>query len=111
MRTYWERSHLLRRDIAIVGGGLLGLWTALALKELAPARQVTILERGVFPYGASTRNAGFACFGSLTEILSDFATLGEERALEVLALRWAGLRRLLSTIPEEEIDYQSLGGF
>src|SRR5204863_9706241 len=45
------------------------------------------------------------------EILSDFATLGEERALEVLALRWAGLRRLLSTIPDDEIDYQSLGGY
>jgi glycine/D-amino acid oxidase-like deaminating enzyme len=45
-------------DVIIVGAGLTGLWTALALKELDPAVEVVILEQGVAAYGASGRNAG-----------------------------------------------------
>lgn len=45
-------------DIAIVGAGLTGLWTALFLKELAPEQDVVVVEQGVAAYGASGRNAG-----------------------------------------------------
>ena len=45
-------------DIAIVGGGYTGLWTALFLKELEPRRRVAILEQGLVGHGASGRNAG-----------------------------------------------------
>src|SRR5262245_17553193 len=45
-------------DIAIVGGGYTGLWTALFLKELEPRRRVAILEQGLVGYGGSGRNAG-----------------------------------------------------
>jgi glycine/D-amino acid oxidase-like deaminating enzyme len=45
-------------DIAIVGGGYTGLWTALFLKELEPRRRVTLLEQGLVGHGASGRNAG-----------------------------------------------------
>ncbi|MFY9550763.1 MAG: FAD-dependent oxidoreductase, partial [Thermoanaerobaculia bacterium] len=45
-------------DIAIVGGGYTGLWTALFLKELEPRRGVAILEKGLVGYGGSGRNAG-----------------------------------------------------
>jgi glycine/D-amino acid oxidase-like deaminating enzyme len=45
-------------EIAIVGAGLTGLWTALFLKELAPALDVTVLEQGLAAHGASGRNAG-----------------------------------------------------
>jgi glycine/D-amino acid oxidase-like deaminating enzyme len=47
-----------RTDIAIIGGGLTGLWTALFLKELSPGTDVTIVEAQSVGYGASGRNAG-----------------------------------------------------
>jgi glycine/D-amino acid oxidase-like deaminating enzyme len=47
-----------RCDVAIVGGGYTGLWTALRLLEHEPGLGVTILEQAVCGYGASGRNAG-----------------------------------------------------
>jgi hypothetical protein len=49
----------LRADVCIVGGGLTGLWTALALKEREPALDVVLLEGDVCGAGASGRNGGF----------------------------------------------------
>jgi glycine/D-amino acid oxidase-like deaminating enzyme len=48
----------LNADIAIIGGGFTGLWTAVALKELAPAATIVLLERACLGYGGSGRNAG-----------------------------------------------------
>ncbi|SFJ41965.1 Glycine/D-amino acid oxidase [Phyllobacterium sp. CL33Tsu] len=45
-------------DIAIVGGGYAGLWTALRIKEHAPETRVTILEADFCGSGASGRNGG-----------------------------------------------------
>ena len=45
-------------DVAIVGAGLTGLWTALFLKELDPRTETVVLEREIAAYGASGRNAG-----------------------------------------------------
>lgn len=45
-------------DVAVIGAGLTGLWTALLLKELDPRVEVVVLEREVAAYGASGRNAG-----------------------------------------------------
>ena len=47
-------------DVAIVGGGFTGLWTALFLKEADPSLDVAVLEQEVAGYGASGRNGGFA---------------------------------------------------
>ena len=48
-----------RADVAIVGGGYVGLWTALRIKELAPACDVAVLEQDICGGGASGRNGGF----------------------------------------------------
>jgi glycine/D-amino acid oxidase-like deaminating enzyme len=45
-------------DVAIVGAGYTGLWTALFLKELEPSLSVCVLEKSAAGYGASGRNAG-----------------------------------------------------
>ncbi len=47
-------------DIAIVGGGFCGLWTALRIKEQAPETRVTLLEADFCGSGASGRNGGQA---------------------------------------------------
>lgn len=52
-------------DLAIVGGGFSGLWTALLAKERDPNRDVILLEGGRIAWAASGRNGGF-CSSSLT---------------------------------------------
>ncbi len=47
-------------DIVIIGGGYVGLWTALSIKELSPHSKVVVLERDVCGGGASGRNGGMA---------------------------------------------------
>ena len=52
-------------DLVIVGGGYLGLWTALLAKERDPDRDVLLLEGATCGHAASGRNGGF-CEASLT---------------------------------------------
>lgn len=47
-------------DVAIVGGGFTGLWTAYHLLEAQPSLRVTVIEREEVAFGASGRNGGFA---------------------------------------------------
>ena len=70
------------------------LWSAYYLKKRAPSLTITIIERGIVPTGASTRNAGFACFGSVTELIADTQKMGEERMLQLVEMRCKGLKRI-----------------
>jgi glycine/D-amino acid oxidase-like deaminating enzyme len=47
-------------DVAIIGGGFTGLWTARELKRRDPALQIAVLEKEVCGFGASGRNGGWA---------------------------------------------------
>jgi glycine/D-amino acid oxidase-like deaminating enzyme len=69
-------------DVAIVGGGYTGLWTALALGEQAPELRVTLLETEICGHGPSGRNGGFV-HGYWASLPSLLPVLGEERALEL----------------------------
>ena len=77
MLSYWEHQTFTDYDFIVVGGGITGLSTAASLRDLHPNAKILLLERGLLPSGASTRNAGFACFGSVTELLNDIKVLGE----------------------------------
>ena len=48
-------------DVAIVGGGFSGLWTAYYLIRADPSLRITVLERHYCGFGASGRNGGWAC--------------------------------------------------
>ncbi len=109
--SFWEQDAMLDADFIVVGGGLLGLQTALELRARRPHAAIRVLERGVVPCGASSRNAGFVCFGSLTELLHDFDTMGEDAAVELVARRWRGLQRLRGRLGDAAIGYVPLGGF
>lgn len=75
--SYWERETFLKNiDVLIVGSGIVGLSAALHLKEKSPSLNVVIAERWTFPFGASTKNAGFSCFGSVSELLDDLEKRG-----------------------------------
>ena len=110
--SFWELDILSRtRDFVIVGAGLVGLSTALSLREKYPNADILVLERSHIPYGASTRNAGFACFGSITEILEDLQYLGEEEVSKLIHSRWDGLKILRDRIGDEALHYKTNGGY
>ncbi len=68
--SYWEKKQWFSQiDVAIVGSGIVGLSTAIYIQKNYPDYKILVLERGVLPQGASTKNAGFACFGSISELL------------------------------------------
>ena len=73
--------------------------------------QITILERGVIPSGASTRNAGFSCFGSVSELMYDIALMGEANMLETVKMRYDGLQKIQRTFDKKAIDYDQFGGY
>src|SRR5882724_11075093 len=73
-------------DVAIVGAGLTGLWTALFLKELDPDLEVAVVEQGLAAYGASGRNAGM-----LSETVDHGHGLAIEHFGETEARRLASL--------------------
>lgn len=105
----WE-DELLSYDVVVVGAGLIGLSSAIEIAERNRSTRIAILERGLVPTGASTRNAGFACFGSAGEILSDIARMGQEGALGVVAQRIAGLQKLKQRTADSNIGYEEHGG-
>jgi putative aminophosphonate oxidoreductase len=71
-----------RADVAIIGGGFVGLWTALRIKEREPACDVVILERDVCGAGASGRNGGMA-LSWWPKLSSLVAICGEQEALRL----------------------------
>lgn len=111
MLSYWEKQSLLQYDHIIIGSGIVGLSAAISLKERAPHARVLVLEREILPTGASTKNAGFACIGSLTEILADLQTMSTETVLNLVAMRRAGLQLLRHRLGDDRIGYRENGSY
>jgi glycine/D-amino acid oxidase-like deaminating enzyme len=111
MHSIWEqRSFAARPQLAVVGAGIVGLFTALHHKRAHPHHRVLVLERGPHPSGASVRNAGFACFGSPSELLADIAAEGEAAALARVEERWLGLQELRAELGDAAIGFEASGG-
>ncbi|WP_179009388.1 NAD(P)/FAD-dependent oxidoreductase [Winogradskyella forsetii] len=110
--SYWEiKTWLTNIDFTIVGSGIVGLNCALQLKKRFPKAKILILEKGMLPQGASTKNAGFACFGSLSEIIDDLKKHSEDAVLELIKKRINGLQLLRETLGDNALDYQNFGGY
>jgi gamma-glutamylputrescine oxidase len=112
MISIWEKeSFFAPQDIVIVGNGFVGLWSAFYLKKKNPSLKITIADKGIIPTGASTRNAGFACFGSPSELMDDSTTMGIDKTLELLEMRFRGLERIQKNFSKKEIDFDLCGGY
>ena len=110
--SYWElKSWFTNVDYTIVGSGIVGLSCALQLKDQFPKANILVLERGMLPQGASTKNAGFACFGSLSEIIEDLKLHSEAEVIQLLKKRVNGLQLLRETLGDQTINYQNHGGY
>jgi len=98
-------------DVAVIGAGLTGLWTALFLKELEPALEVAVIEQGLAAYGASGRNAGM-----LSETVDHGHGLaiehfGEAEARRLAALGETNVAEMAAFLAERCIrcDYEPTG--
>jgi gamma-glutamylputrescine oxidase len=110
--SYWEQTAFIdHADIIIIGSGLVGLSAALHLKKKQPALKVLVLERGFLPTGASTKNAGFACFGTASEQIAAIKRSSREEVLRMVDYKWRGLRRLRENLGDANIDYYQDGGY
>jgi glycine/D-amino acid oxidase-like deaminating enzyme len=81
--SFWQRlsgDADVGCDIAVVGGGIIGVSTAYWLRRLRPELKVVLVEAGRLASGASGRNAGFLLQGTATDYVSDMARYGAEKA-------------------------------
>jgi glycine/D-amino acid oxidase-like deaminating enzyme len=90
-------------DLAIVGAGYLGLWTAILAKERDPQRGVTVLEARRVGWAASGRNGGF-CEASLTHGDENGRKRWPEEFEQLQALGLRNLDELEATIARHNID-------
>ncbi|MDX5481533.1 MAG: FAD-binding oxidoreductase [Hymenobacteraceae bacterium] len=110
--SFWEKdTYFSNIDVLIVGSGIVGLNAALHLKTAQPKLKVMVVERGLLPTGASSKNAGFACFGSPSELLDDLTHHTEEEVFGLVERRWKGLQRLRQNLGDSTIDYHRWGGY
>jgi len=108
--SYWEyKSWFSNVDFTVIGSGIVGINCAIRLKEKHPQSKVLVLEKGSLPQGASTKNAGFACFGSVSEILSDLKHHTEEEVLKLVQKRWNGIQRLRHLLGDKAIGFELNG--
>ena len=110
--SYWEQKTFFKNvDFLVVGAGIVGYSTALHLRKQYPESKIIILERGILPSGASSKNAGFACFGSATELFSDLQSMDEGKVWETVELRWKGLQYLRNIVGDHGLDLHIHGSW
>ncbi|MES2774797.1 MAG: FAD-dependent oxidoreductase [Bacteroidota bacterium] len=112
MLSIWEKESFYKPvDIIITGSGLMGLWAAYELKSREPKLEILILDRNNIPMGASTRNAGFACFGSPTELLHNAETMGTFAMLDIVNARYRGIKKMRHVLGDTVIGFEACGGY
>lgn len=110
--SFWEKQTYFNDiELIVIGSGIVGLNAAIAFKEKYKNAKAVVLERGILPQGASTKNAGFACFGSVSELLSDLKQINEDTVWQTVEMRIKGLEVLRKRLGDKLIDYKELGGY
>lgn len=110
--SIWEyEAYHTHWDICIIGSGINGLSTGISILERQPHAKVLVMDRWYIPLGASTRNAGFACFGSPSEILDDIISMGESDSMNLVKKRWQGLQKLQTRINVAASQFELHGGY
>src|SRR4051812_47244123 len=111
MFSYWEQQSFSFYDHIVEEAGLVGLSTAIELRQKFPGGRVLILERRLLATGASSRNAGFACMGSVTELLDDLKSMSEMEVFSLFESRKKGLERLRKRLGDHNTGFRGDGRY
>jgi glycine/D-amino acid oxidase-like deaminating enzyme len=111
MWSIWEKETLLKSDLLIVGSGFTGLSAAIHYRKIHPNESVTVVDRLPFSSGASTRNAGFGCIGSPTELLMDLEQHPKETVYSLVKQRFEGLSELVGYFGANSVGKGSHPGY
>lgn len=104
--SIWERETYLQNfDFAIIGNGFTGMQLALQIRKKYYNAKIAIIDKGYISDGASMRNAGFACFGSVSEIIDDIAGQDESAVYDLVKMRFQGLQNIENDFGKKAIDY------
>ncbi len=110
-RSYWHATFdplnpddkmPATTDVAVIGGGMLGCWTAYWLARAGVP--VTLLEKNVIGWGATGRNGGFLVGGTASGFGALSRRIGEEAARQVETIAAEGRELAANAIDEEGID-------
>jgi glycine/D-amino acid oxidase-like deaminating enzyme len=97
-------------DVAIVGGGYTGLWTALALKERRPSLSIALIEASLCGSGASGKNGG-KVHGYWSSLAGMARTIGDDAALAVARAGTVAQNaiRTFATAPRRDVWWRESG--
>ena len=110
--SFWEDNYYSSsRSIVVIGAGITGLSTAISLKEKDANRQVVVIDRFLPAHGASTKNAGFVCFGSPSELIDDLSHMTEEACKDIIKMRWKGAAILKERLQSKGYAPEANGGY
>jgi len=110
--SYWERESFLEHyDTIVVGAGIAGLSAAIELKKMQPDFSIAVLERSWLSDGASSKNAGFACFGSVSEFVDDLKDMSFGEVLSLALRRFRGIEKLVKDYSYEILKLEWNGGY
>ena len=105
------RHDITTCDVVIIGSGIVGLSSAASILERNPRKKVIVLERGLLPTGASTKNTGIVGVDCFVDVLEDLLTVDESKIRSTIESRQQGVKKLLSRLGVEGTDYQRNGSY
>ncbi len=111
MWSFWELDVIKSLDVVVVGSGFTGISAAISLKEKEPSLNIGVVDRDPISFGASSRNAGFSCFGSITELEDDLNHSSLESLVNLVERRFHGIEKTLSRVSNDKVHYSKTGGY
>ena len=110
--SFWQQADLgaeIECDLAIIGGGIVGVSTAYWIKKAAPRLRTVIIESRTTASGASGRNAGFLLQGTDANYATDVTRFGPEKARLLWSFTEENRQLIGSECSPERIDLNPSG--